>query len=388
MSRIAAWPRGLTCFLLMFLPLPLLAETYTVAPDGSGDFPTIQAAIGGPIPEGSVIELLPGVFTGQGNRDVTFYGRRLVVRSRALDPNTCIVDCEGEGYGFSFVGGEEPTTVLEGITIRNGVGGRAGGAYAINSSPTIRGCVFEGNVCPVGLGGGAIYLDGSSSLIESCKFAKNELRTFVGAGAVCVGSGAATIRNCMFVDNVADVSNPPVINGPALHCQFASIVVEDCTFYGNHADPGTGAVWIGRTSAVFHRCTFAGNAGFACGAIGAYEADLVLDNCVIAMNRSSAGPVTYCDSGSDFDLSCCDVFGNEGGDWVDCLAGQEGENGNLCLDPIFCDLSLGDLTLRSDSPCGPDFNTDCGLIGAWPLGCIAPTAIAPTSWGRLKATFR
>ena len=48
-----------------------VAATYVVTADGSGDFPTIQAAISAAI-NGDVIELTDGTFTGEGNRDIEF----------------------------------------------------------------------------------------------------------------------------------------------------------------------------------------------------------------------------------------------------------------------------------------------------------------------------
>jgi hypothetical protein len=65
-------------------------------------------------------------------------------------------------------------------------------------------------------------------------------------------------------------------------------------------------------------------------------------------------------------LTCCDVYGNEGGDWVGCIADQYGIDGNISEDPFFCE---GSLYLSSDSPClyGP-----CGQIGAHGQGCFGP----------------
>ena len=68
-------------------------------------------------------------------------------------------------------------------------------------------------------------------------------------------------------------------------------------------------------------------------------------------------------------LTCCDVYGNAGGDWVGCIASQSGIGGNISLDPLFCDAANGDYGLEGDSPCAPDYNPNCGLIGAWPTGC-------------------
>lgn len=88
-------------------------------------------------------------------------------------------------------------------------------------------------------------------------------------------------------------------------------------------------------------------------------------------------------------LTCCDVFGNQDGDWVDCLAGQLGLEGNFAADPRFCDLNEGGLTLDSSSPCLPGNHPqgeECGLIGAFGPGC-GTTPVRATTWGAIKSAF-
>ena len=68
-------------------------------------------------------------------------------------------------------------------------------------------------------------------------------------------------------------------------------------------------------------------------------------------------------------MICSDVYGNVGGDWVDCLSGQETANGNFSLNPRFCDTLGGAFAVRETSPCAPA-NNSCGvLIGSEPVGC-------------------
>jgi len=98
------------------------AAVYTVEPDGSGDFPTIQAAINGAT-HGDVIVLGDGVFTGSGNHSLTFGGRRITVRSGSDDPEACVLDLQGSltnsVRAFTFTA-EGPESVVRGITIANG----------------------------------------------------------------------------------------------------------------------------------------------------------------------------------------------------------------------------------------------------------------------------
>jgi pectin methylesterase-like acyl-CoA thioesterase len=65
--------------LLISTSTPAFAATYVVSPDGSGDFPTIQAAIDAAV-DGGIIELTDGTFTGDGNRDIDYAGKSITVR--------------------------------------------------------------------------------------------------------------------------------------------------------------------------------------------------------------------------------------------------------------------------------------------------------------------
>lgn len=88
-------------------------------------------------------------------------------------------------------------------------------------------------------------------------------------------------------------------------------------------------------------------------------------------------------------LSCCDVFGNEYGDWIGCIAGQNGIYGNIGKDPLFCHSANPSerYSLHSDSPCAPESNPDCGGIGALGVGCAA-TPVRATTWGHVKSLYR
>lgn len=57
---------------------PVSAATHVVAPDATGGFPTIQAAIDASL-DGDVILLEDGVYRGEGNRDIDFRGKSIAV---------------------------------------------------------------------------------------------------------------------------------------------------------------------------------------------------------------------------------------------------------------------------------------------------------------------
>ena len=168
------------------------AETYLVNPDGTGDYPTIQAAIDAVI-EGDIVELSDGTFTGGGNRDVDFLGKAICVRSVSGDPGSCIIDCQGSmsspHRGFVFHSGETNTTVLTGITITNG--------YATAN------------------GGGVSCTSGSAPLISDCNLIHNSAGENGGA-LYCTSNSDLTLDNCLFIDNTAE------IYGGAIRCYRSS----------------------------------------------------------------------------------------------------------------------------------------------------------------------
>lgn len=299
---------------------------FQVRPDGYGYYPTIQEAVDDVL-DGDIVELLDGVFTGPGNRDVNFHNRPITVRSQSGDPATCIIDCQGnpESHrGFVFSSGEGSASVLEGITIRNGyVGsGMRGGAIlcSAGAAPTIRNCVIEG--CEAVGGGGAIGCSGASPTIAAMVFAGNQT------------SG---------------------LGGAILACDGAQPVVSGSTLYGNGATGGGGGIWVCSSSAA------------------------TLENCIVA-GGVAGGAVGCAGGGAIATLECCDLFGNAGGDWTGCIAEQLGQSGNIALDPRFCDAEAGNFHLQPDSPCREEANPSCGLIGARQPGCGAYT-VSPDGSG-------
>ncbi len=101
------------------------ALTYLVRPDGNGDFATIQDAIDG-ANIGDVIELADGVFVGAGNRNISYNGKAITIRSQSGEPETCVIDVQGRHNGlaergFLFNNNEGPASVLRDVTIVNAV---------------------------------------------------------------------------------------------------------------------------------------------------------------------------------------------------------------------------------------------------------------------------
>ncbi len=154
------------------------AATYIVRPDGTGDYPTIQAAVDNAL-AGDEILLADGVFRGDGNRDI-FCGTPVTIRSLHGDPTACVIDCEGSAeehhQAFLLV-----DTALIGVTVTHGYNGQ-GGAIALRQGSPVIGCIFVENHSPNE--GGAIYADGYSMEISECTFIRNSARYLGGAAFI------------------------------------------------------------------------------------------------------------------------------------------------------------------------------------------------------------
>jgi len=133
-----------------------------------GDYPTIQAGINASV-DGDTVLVADGTYTGEGNRDIDFTGKTIVVMSEN-GPGSCVIDCQNSGRGFYFHSGESSTSIVHGFTITNGdAWPDGGGIICSSSSPTISNNIITGNRVAMwgevwySARGGGIYYDESSS---------------------------------------------------------------------------------------------------------------------------------------------------------------------------------------------------------------------------------
>ncbi|MFH1680423.1 MAG: C10 family peptidase [Candidatus Eisenbacteria bacterium] len=391
-------------------PAPFTVHTVSA---GGGGFTTIQAAIGAAQPR-DVVELVDPSYSGPGNRNLVFGGKALTVRSRSGAPDSCVIECGGSpNQGFRFVSGEKRGSVVLGITIRGGDADYGGGIYSYNgslpcieTSPTLIDCVLRENEAS---SGGGLYMVCSRSVVIGCTFSGNTARASTAQGggasvngysprfAYCtfsgdsaVGTGPApmsygggmyfsvdsfsVLTRCTFLDNRA--AGGAINQGGGLYWTQPGAKIADCVFGSNGAS-GTyssgGALYCG--GGAIASCTFSGNTSTgsaSCSGASIHGGNLDLENTIIAFG-DGCEPVT-CTGAA---IACCDVFGNGGGDYVGCIAGQNGLNGNFSEDPLFCDAGNRDYTIDCGSPCldAPG----CGRVGALGPGCDATIVAGGTA---------
>jgi hypothetical protein len=241
--------------------------------------------------------------------------------------------------------------------------------YVDNASPTIRSSILT-----------RVEASNSSSLtIEGCLISGAE------DAVLCLHS-SLTITSSTVSDNVHRNMMPG--SAGVMVWWGESLTASNCVFARNfNFGPGNGAISCYEVGQVYiSSCTFVENGGYDSSnttlGFNSWTTPIV-ENTVIAFGIG--GSAIQCVSTPV--LSCCDVYGNEGGDWAGCIADQYGINGNISEDPLFCDRAGGDYTIHADSPCAPEHSGGCGLIGALPVGCGA-TAVGFTTWGAIKASFK
>ncbi|MBN1816790.1 MAG: right-handed parallel beta-helix repeat-containing protein, partial [Sedimentisphaerales bacterium] len=205
-------------------------------------YPTIQSAIDA-ASAGDVVLIQPGNYVGAGNFNIDFRGKAITVRS-AEGPATCIIDCQQQGRGFIFQTAETPDSVLEGVTIQNGLAEFGGGIECDNASPTVQNCVIRD--CQAEFGGG-IDCYYAAPTITGCVIQGNmalKVREYQGqvihtgqgggiesCGATIPGNVSPIIFNCLIVDNIS------AQYGSAINIfQSSAPQISFCTIAGNQVE--------------------------------------------------------------------------------------------------------------------------------------------------------
>jgi hypothetical protein len=301
------------------------------------------------------------------------------------DSGLGLIDCRLERNESLFTSGAlslygAGVWTLQGCVIADNVAVHGGGVETEGNPGFIAfDCLFQGNRAYAA--GGALNA-GLRVRLERCDFVSNYAEHM--GGAISANVADLSMDACWFEDNATENRGGALslVNG-------VNAMIEGCTFLGNNADLG-GAIEAGQSQDYLRDCTLVGNYALHEGGAGIYNemAIVTLIRTIIADSRNGGAVRLELPSGS-FNFDCCDLYGNVGGDWVEEIDDQLGDDGNISADPRFC----GDANppapyaLHDDSPCLPGNHPDgddCGIIGAWGAGCPASAVPAQSAW---KASF-
>jgi hypothetical protein len=318
-------------FLILFSASILRGDTIRVPEDAE----TIQGGIDIAI-DGDTVLVADGYYTGPGNRDIDFFGKRIVVMSED-GPWVTTIDCEGDSLdphrGFYFHSGEDQGSVVNGFTIRGGfasiegLDGFGGGIYCNGSSPTIKGNHIVKNRAELN-GGGICCLYGSSPVIDDNLIAGN-LAENTGGGIWCDKSQVTLTGNFI-------TGNTGVWAGGGIYIDYASPVITRTVFSHNMSYRG-GGIYCFDASPVLEKCTISKNISSSSGGglFGIYYSSPSMNNCI-----------AWGDSPDELDLDLGDpsiTYSDVEGGWTGI--------GNINADPLFVLPERRDFRLLWDSPC-------------------------------------
>ena len=418
----------------MFVSPSLLgARTWRVEVDGSGDAPTIQAAIDSSA-SGDLVLVGPGRYFEHLN----FNGKNIWLKSFAGPEVTILDGNNAPGAVIKLYSGETRDAVVDGFTITQGTGeplsegaeSRSGGGIRIlNAWPTIVNCVFNANV-PTGPkpGGGAItysvWPHGPSQplLIKDNIFLNN---TGFNGGGLVIARDAEIVGNSFF-RNTATTGD----GGAILVCLVAggTVFIRNNQFWENTAGDHGGAIELGGVGRafvdgnLFVRNSAMGAHGSgdrgAGGAISVRPLDAEINNNTFWRN-SGVGPHTCRSGGILLDFggdTTVNIHGNILAECQSCairiiepvglmlndnlfwnntpqstfddntgsLPGNWMEQ-NVFEDPQFCGANADNFTVSIDSPALSHPN---GPIGAFTRpGCGPGVPVSQITWGTLKMKF-
>ncbi len=333
-------------------------------------YSTIQAGINASV-NGDTVLVADGTYTGEGNKNLDFSGRAIVLISEN-GPDSCVIDLENFGRGFYFHSGESLASLLSGFKIVNGYlgygwpeGGGAGIQCANGSSPTIENCVFNGNSADEH--GGAIWCNTQSNpVIKDCVFNGNS--SYYGGGIYCTVT-SPTILNCIFngnsagengggvccfhgstsiIENCIFTGNTAMFGGGIKCWNNSSPTIKNCLLYGNSASDNGGGIgcayWCQPT---ITNCTVVGNSTELGGGISStYDSELTGANNIVWGNTATAGSQVGLDDSSTF--SCA----------YSCIQGGWQGMGNIAAEPLFAACPLGDYYL-SQTASGQPVTSPC-----------------------------
>jgi predicted outer membrane repeat protein len=323
-------------------------------------YPTIQSAIDAAA-TGDTVIVSPGIYTGVGNKDISFSGKAITVRS--VDPNDpCIVentviDCNGAGRGFYL----DANSAVEGFTITGGNTDSGGAIRVESSSPLIRKCNIISNHAT--MFGGGIYCAGSSTTvtITDCNISNNI--AFHLGGAISA-TGTINVVNCTLVGNQASTG------GGGIYINLSSVLnMNNSVLVGNFSQTNGGGLYVrrGGSSVITNWCTISGNAANNLGGGIYLESLSALSaiNTIFWGNSDSSGTglssqITPTYSITSMLFSCI----QDAGSYI-VPPFDINDNGIICDDPLFVRMpsdggdgwgvggndDYGDLHLLPVSPC-------------------------------------
>jgi hypothetical protein len=329
------------------------------------DYPTIQAGIDA-AQERDTVLVAPGTYTGDGNRDLSFRGVNLVLKSSAGAAAT-IIDCQA-GYmdnhwGFYLNGFEDSTALIDGFTVKNSYTDELGAIYLTTSSPTIANCIITENNGSGILGASDNFLWANRQKIQviGCTITNNSNHGIYSFSR-------PVIRDCRILNNAMDgihLISPDTAD-------ITGNLIRGNTEDGLYIFSMFINAWNINNNTIVsndHGLHFYMEPPKIAGQAASFQNPPYFFNNIFAFNRQLG---VYGDGMGIFGVACNNSYGNLAGNWhpVGPYYPYTGDTlGNISADPLFCDTVAGDFHISAASSCTPAHNSCHVLMGAFGVGC-------------------
>lgn len=391
---------------------PANARTWNVFNDGSGDAPTIQAAVDSTAP-GDTVLVGPGTYVEGVHATHTISligtgGASVTTVDRNGEPGSCISLNAPGGVsgclieGFRLVG-----------TIWDDLGGNGWYGVSAGGGTTFRDCEFETMygasvigftsflACTFRRSSGIRFYPYGDLRIEDCLFEENVVQDLGSIVQIDCLNGGCPDSDVLVLNSTFRANETWTLPVVTYTCPLVPgglrLTVEGCLFEGNtgravgHSFQGVSRGCGDPDYAVvdIRNNTIARTIGPALGdSLGFLSESFPLPETVTLhanVLTGNGGGVILRNGGLGADVTCNLVWGN-GVDWIGA-PDPTGTNGNLSEPPKYCDADGGNYMVAANSPLLPA-NNGCGvLIGAFGEGCGA-VAVEASSWGRIKGLYR
>ena len=267
------------------------------------DYSTIQAGIDAAA-DGDTVLVAEGTYFENG---VDFLGKAILVTSTdpedSLVVENTVVDGNSLDSVFYFHSLEDSTSILRGLTIRNGWSDDfGGGVYCIHSSPAIRNCRIKENTA-ASKGGGIYGLD-TSLILESCSISNNSALVD-GGGFACYASQPSIIA-CRIENNAASDDG-----GGVFIKDDSSLSIINSTINCNSAWGDGGGVFTLSSNPLFVSCLIKDNSsgGYGGGVYCRTSESSFLDCELTSNDAIKSGGGLFCLQ-SEIEINTCNFFKN------------------------------------------------------------------------------
>ncbi|MBD3348791.1 MAG: hypothetical protein GF400_06305 [Candidatus Eisenbacteria bacterium] len=295
--------------------------------------------------------------------------------------------------GIFYLTGCGDTTEISGMTLARGTSAsvmpyQGGGMKLVNSSPVLRNLMII-ECSALGQGGG-VFCDNSSPEMTHVCLKGNAAYAGGGGGMALINGSDPHMLNCSLIMNSAQA-------GGNISCDQSSPMLTDCIFVGGATqNDGDGMYLTDNSHAQLTNVSFGMMQSNLPGSYGQcvymeVNSDPVFTNVCFHNSGLGYGPLVYSqESTSVPTFTCCNCYawGPNSSAYGGFITDPTGTDGNIKMDPLYCDALNWDLHVDAASPNLPTSpHNTCGtLIGCFGEGCDSP--VESRSWGQIKGMWR